>query len=481
MPEFDTVIRDGQVVTPDAVIPADLAMRAGEIAAIGPDLGEGAREVDASGQYILPGGVDPHCHIEQLSGMGVMNADTFDTATRSAALGGTTTVISFAAQQKGEALAKTVADYAVLAERGAHIDYAFHLSLSDVKVPDFDADLAALIKGGHRSIKVFTTYNIALDDRAILQVLARARAHGALVCVHAENDGLIAWTRDALLEAGHTDPVYHAMSHPRLAEVEAVERLCRFAEYFATPVMLFHISTAEALDVIRRAQARDVPVWAETCPHYLLMTAEVLDRPGQDGAKWMCSPPQRNPSDQVALWQGVAEGVLSIVSSDHAPYRFDVSGKLSAGPAARFDQIANGLPGLETRLPMMFDAMITKGKADLCAFADRTATAAAGIYGLTRKGRLVPGLDADVVLWDPQAVRTYGADDLHDNVGYNPWQGHRIRGLPTDVWSRGERIVTDGTLTSEPGRGLWQRRDTIGATSRIAPAAEVQLLEGTSQ
>ncbi len=480
MADFDTVIRGGQIVTPDAVIEADLAMRDGEIAAIGPDLSQGADEVDASGHCVLPGGVDPHCHIEQLSGMGVMNADTFDTATRSAALGGTTTVISFAAQQKGARLADTVADYAKRAKRGAHVDYAFHLSLSDIDVPDFAADLSALIDEGHRSIKVFTTYNIALDDRAILQVLAQARAHGALVCVHAENDGLIAWTRDALLAAGHTNPIYHAVSHPRLAEVEAVSRLCVFAEYFATPVMLFHISTAEALDVIRRARARGVPVWAETCPHYLLMSGDVLDRPGLDGAKWMCSPPQRDASDQAALWTAVSEGLIPIVSSDHAPYRYDASGKLSAGSDATFAQIANGLPGLETRMPLMFDAMVSKGKADLCAFADRTAGAAARIYGLARKGRLVAGLDADVVLWNPQASRTYGPDDLHDNVGYNPWQGHGISGLPTDVWSRGDRIVTAGELTSTPGRGHWQRRDSIGVKSEIPPAAEVQMLEGAS-
>ena len=477
---YDTVIRGGQVVMPERVEITDLAIKAGSIAAIGPGLATGTLEIDATGRFVMPGGVDPHCHIEQLSGMGVMNADTFETGTRSAAMGGTTSVISFAAQQQGQPLAETVSDYAVLAKRGALVDYAFHLSLSDVAVPGFEADLAHLVAEGHRSIKVFTTYyNISLDDHAILQVLAQARVHGALVCVHADNDGLIRWTRDALLAAGLTAPRYHAPSHPRLAEIEAVERMCRFAEFFATPVMLFHISTAEALDVIRAAQARGVPVWAETCPHYLFMTGSVLDRPGLEGAKWMCSPPQRKVADQAALWQAIEDGVVSVVSSDHAPYPNDASGKLSAGPEASFAQIANGLPGLETRLPLLFDAMVSQGRGGPEAFARLTATDPARIYGLPGKGQLTPGCDADVVLWDPDLTRTYGADDLHDNVGYNPWEGRTITGLPTDVWLRSDRIVTAGALTAEPGRGHWLTRDRIGVAAEIAPAAEVQLLEGS--
>jgi dihydropyrimidinase len=478
---FDTVIRGGQVVTDGKVVVADLAIRDGRIAAIGADLPAGATEIAATGRYVMPGGVDPHAHIEQLSGMGVMNADTFETATRSAAMGGTTTVISFAAQQKGQTLSETVADYKARAARGAMIDHAFHLSLADITAPDFDADLARLIGAGHRSIKVFTTYNIKLDDRAILHVMAVARKTGALVCVHAENDGLIGWARDALITAGLTQPRHHAPSHPRLAEIEAVERMCRFAEFFATPVMLFHISTREALEVIRSARARGVPVWAETCPHYLLMTDDVLDRPGNEGAKWMCSPPQRSADDQDALWAALDAGDLDVISSDHAPYRFDASGKLSAGPQAGFADIANGLPGLETRLPLLFDAMVSKGRLGPAAFAEYTATAPARIYGLETKGRLEVGLDADVVVWDPKASRRYGADDLHDNVGYNPWEGRDVTGWPTHVLSRGDMIVQGGAFQATPGRGKWLRRDRIGVASRIAPAHEVQIIEGAMQ
>ena len=349
--------------------------------------------------------------------------------------------------------------------------------MSDTNVPEFDADLAKLIGDGHRSIKVFTTYNIKLEDRAILHVLAQARAHGALVCVHAENDGLIGWTRDALIAAGLTAPRYHAVSHPRLAEVEAVERLCRFAEYMAQPVMLFHISAAESLDVIRAARTRGVPVWAETCPHYLFMTADVLDKPGIDGAKWMCSPPQRAAEDQTALWDALERGDLQLVSSDHAPYRFDETGKLSNGPHAAFPDIANGLPGLETRLPLLFDEMVVKGRLGPEAFVEITATAPARIYGLANKGRLSVGADADVVVWDPRATRTYEANDLHDNVGYNPWEGHTVTGQPSHVVSRGEVIVEEGACLAKPGRGRWIDRPAMGVSACSAPAYEVRVLE----
>lgn len=475
--EFDTVIRGGQVVTDTDVIAADLAILDGKIAAIGPDLPAGRAEFGARGRFVMPGGVDPHAHIEQLSGMGVMNADTFETATRAAAMGGTTSVISFAAQQKGQTLRETVDDYAARADRGAAIDYAFHLSLSDVAVPGFEDDLAALVAAGHRSIKVFTTYNIRLDDRAILHVLAQARAHGALVCVHAENDGLIGWASTALEAAGLTAPRYHAVSHPRLAEIEAVERMCRFAEFFATPVMLFHISTREAVDVIRAARARGVPVWAETCPHYLLMTDAVLDAPGIEGAKWMCSPPQRRTDDQAALWDGLADGTLQVISSDHAPYRFDETGKLSAGTDAPFSRIANGLPGLEPRLPLMFDAMVTRGAQDPVAFAQATAAEPARIYRLTQKGRLQPGADADVVIWNPEVEKTWGANDLHDNVGYNPWVGRSVRGWPEQVFLRGTLTVDQGRYLGQPGHGRWQHRAGIGVAASQPPAQEVTIIE----
>jgi dihydropyrimidinase len=459
--EYDLVIKGGQVATADAVFTADIAVSDGKIAALGTGL-SATETLDATGLIITPGGVDPHCHIEQMSGMGLMNADTFETATRSAAMGGTTSVISFAAQAKGQRLSDAAADYAARGARGAAIDYAFHLILADPGAPDYEADLASLIAQGNRSLKVFTTYNIGLDDAEILRALTIARDTGALTCIHAENDAIIAAARARLLAQGRTRPIDHAASRPRAAEIEAVARMCRLAEEAQAPVMIFHVSTAEAVAEIRAARARGAPVWAETCPHYLFQTENILDRPGIDGAKWMCSPPQRTLADQDALWAALARGDLHLVSSDHAPYRFDETGKLSAGPDAPFPAIANGMPGLEVRLPLMFDAMVSKGRLGLRKFVEITATAPARLYGLASKGHIAPGYDADLTLWDPGKTVTYGPNDLHDNVGYNPWEGTTVTGWPAHVLLRGTQIVADGTYQGTPGAGQWLHRAAIG-------------------
>lgn len=462
---YDRVITGGQIVTGGAVVAADIAIAAGRIAAIGTGF-SAADMIDATGLIVTPGGVDPHAHIEQMSGMGLMNADTFETATRSAAMGGTTTVISFAAQAKGQRLAEAIADYTARAARGAAIDHAFHILISDPDVPEFAADLRALIAAGHRSIKLFTTYNIGLSDAAILRVLRIAGDAGALTCIHAENDAIIADARARLLAEGRTRPIDHAASRPRAAEIEAVARMCHLAEIARAPVMIFHVSTREAVAEIAAARARGAPIWAETCPHYLFQTEAVLDRPGREGAKWMCSPPQRSMDDQEALWAGIAAGHIQIVSSDHAPYRFDDTGKFANGWDAPFPAIANGMPGLEPRQPLMFDAMVSRGRLGLAGFAEITAAAPAALYGLPGKGRIEPGHDADLVLWDPAQRVTYGADDLHDNVGYNPWEGTTVTGWPVAVFLRGEAVMREGEYLGTPGAGRWIARPTIGTKAQ---------------
>jgi dihydropyrimidinase len=459
----DLVIRGGRVVTGGALVEADIAVRTGKIAAIGHGF-DGAEVIDAAGLIVTPGGVDPHCHIEQMSGMGLMNADTFETATRSAAMGGTTSVISFAAQAKGQRLSDTVADYAARAARGAAIDHAFHISVSDPSVPEFEADLRALIAAGHRSIKVFTTYNIGLADDDILEILRIAGDAGALTCIHAENDAIIAAARARLLAEGRTRPLDHAASRPREAEIEAISRMCRLSEVARAPVMIFHVSTAEAVAEIAAARARGAPVWAETCPHYLFQTEDILDKAGMEGAKWMCSPPQRTRADQRALWAGLAAGHLQVVSSDHAPYRFDETGKFANGLDAPFPAIANGMPGLEVRQPLMFDAMVSQARLGAAGFARLTSEAPADLYGLPAKGRIAPGHDADLVLWDPLRAVTYGANDLHDNVGYNPWEGTTVTGWPVATLLRGMAVMRDGAWLGQPGAGQWLPRTAIGAS-----------------
>jgi dihydropyrimidinase len=459
-PEFDLVIRGGSVATTTDVFKADVGIRGERIAAVGERLGPGQREISAKGRYVLPGGIDSHCHIEQLSAGGLMNADTWESATTAAALGGTTTVISFAAQHVGMELPKVIDDYSALARRGAVVDYCFHLIIADATETLVRTDLPAAIKAGHASIKLFMTYDkLRVQDEQALDVLLTARQNRALVCVHAENHGMIAWMGKRLLERGYTHPRYHAVSHPRASETEAFERLIAMAGLIDQPIMIFHVSTAEGAAIIRRARGAGQKVYGETCPQYLFMTAQDLDRRGLEGAKWMCSPPPRTEADQSALWRALSLGDLQTVTSDHAPYRFDSSGKLSAGSKPNFKQIANGQPGLQTRLPLLFDAMTAEGGLGLRTFVNLTATEPARIYNLhDRKGSIAIGKDADIAIWNPKTKMTLTHAMMQDRTGYTPWHGRTVTGVPETVIRRGEVVVMDGKLAAVAGSGRFLPR-----------------------
>jgi dihydropyrimidinase len=457
---FDCVIRGGHVGTVVDTFDADIAVNDGVIAAIGHQLPAGTVEIDARDQLVLPGGVDTHAHIEQLSAAGIVNADTFESATTSAAFGGTTTVICFAAQHRGMNLMTVVDDYMTLARKGAVIDYSFHLIISDPTDVTLQEHVPALVGKGHSTLKVFMTYDLLnVGDEKLLDILLAARQNKALVCVHAENHGMISWMGKRLLEKGLTAPKFHAASHPRTSEAEAFNRLITFAEFIDQPIMIFHVSTAEGVDVIRNARGRGVKVFGETCPQYLFMTAKDLDRPGLEGAKWMCSPPQRAEADQEAIWRGLALGDLQTVSSDHAPYPFDATGKLLAGPNPNFKQIANGLPGIEARLPLLFDAMVSKGRLGLAKFVELTATAPAKIYNLhPRKGSIAIGSDADLVLWDPKRQVTLTDATFHDRTGYTPFAGRTVKGWPETVIRRGEVIIRGNEVCAKAGSGAFLPR-----------------------
>jgi dihydropyrimidinase len=467
MPEaFDCVVRGGRVGTAVDEFDADVGIKDGVIAAIGRNLPAGTSEIDARGKLVLPGGIDPHAHIEQLSSAGLVNADTFESATTAAAFGGTTTVIPFAAQHVGMNLMTVVEDYMALARKGAIVDYTFHMIITDPTEVTVKEHIPALVPQGHATLKVFMTYDrMQVGDEGLLDILLAARRAQALVCVHAENHGMISWMGKRLVDKGYTAPKYHTISHPRGSEAEAINRLITFAEFIDQPIMIFHVSTAEGVETIRQARGRGLKVFAETCPQYLFMTARDLDKPGLDGAKWMCSPPPRTEADQEAIWQGLALGDLQLVSSDHAPYAFDATGKLSAGPNATFKQIANGLPGVEVRLPLLFDAMVSKGRLGLAKFVELTATAPAKIYNLhPRKGSIAIGADADLVLWDPGRTVTLAAGMLHDRTGYTPFEGRTVTGWPETVLRRGETLVREGKLMAKPGSGAFLPR-TGGAAA----------------
>src|SRR5215207_582370 len=460
MQPFDLVIRGGTVATATDTMRADVGIRGETIAALGLGLDRGSREIDAHGELVLPGGVDSHAHIEQLSAAGIVNSDSFETATTAAAFGGTTTVISFAAQHVGMNLKKVVEEYHQLAERGAVVDYAFHMILADPTEATLAKDVPALVQAGHSSLKVFMTYDrLRVDDEQLLDVLAAARDNGAFVCVHAENHGMITWISKRLLKGGNTAPKYHSISHPRGSEAEAITRLIACAALVDQPIMIFHVSSAEGAAVIRQARGQGLKVFAETCPQYLFLTRHDLDKPGLEGAKWMFSPPAREKSAQEALWQALALGDLQLVSSDHAPYAFDKTGKLAAGNNPTFKQIANGMPGLEARLPLLFDAMVSKGRFDLNRFVAWTATEPAKIYGLhPKKGAIAIGADADIAIWDPKKKVTFSDATVKDRTRYTPCPGRTVTGWPTTVLRRGEIIVENGALDAPPGGGRFLPR-----------------------
>jgi dihydropyrimidinase len=462
MPEaqFDCVIRAGRVATAVDEFDADVGIKDGAIVAIGRNLGKGAREIDASGRLVLPGGIDAHAHIQQLSSAGIVNADTFESATTAAAFGGTTTAICFAAQHRGANLMQVVDDYMALARKGAVIDYTLHLIIADPTEVTLKEHVPALVSQGHSTLKVFMTYDLLnVGDEKLIEILFAARQNKALVCVHAENHGMVSWMGKRLVEKGYLAPRYHTIGHPRGCEAEAINRLITFAELIDQPIMIFHVSTAEGVATIRAARGRGLKVFAETCPQYLFMTGKDADKPGLEGAKWMCSPPPRTQADQEAIWQGLALGDLQVISSDHAPYAFDATGKLAAGPSPNFKQIANGIPGIEARLPVLFDAMVSKGRLGLQKFVEVTATAPAKIYNLhPRKGSIAIGADADIVLWDPERRVTLTDELMHDRAGYTPYAGRTLTGWPVTVMRRGEVIVSEGKLSAKPGSGAWLPR-----------------------
>ena len=455
MESLDLVVRNGTVVSASDTMTCDVGVRDGRVVALAQDLPRGKREIDASERLVLPGGIDSHCHIEQHSSFGVMCADDFRSGTISAAFGGTTTIIPFAAQHRGQSLREVVEDYHARATPKAVTDYAFHLIISDPTEQVLGQELPALIRDGYTSFKVYMTYELLrLDDYQMLDVLDIARREQAMVMVHAENHDVIRWFSRRLLDRGHRLPRYHAVSHPRIAEGEATGRAINLAELIDVPLLIVHVSAEEAIDAIRDARRRGLRIYGETCPQYLFLTAKDLDRDGMEGAKYCCSPPPRDEAAQEAVWRGLEDGSFEVFSSDHAPYRFDESGKLAKGPNAAFKDIANGVPGIELRLPLLFSEGVGGGRIDLNRFVALTATNAARLYGLyPRKGSIMVGADADIAIWNPEREVKVSADMLHDNVGYTPYEGRTVRGWPETVLIRGRTVIDDGNLEVEPGSG----------------------------
>ena len=475
MTEFDLVVRGGTVVTAADTIHCDIGVRDGRISALADNLPLGGEEIDASGLLVLPGGIDGHCHLDQPLSDGAVMADDFFSGTRSAACGGTTTVIPFACQTKGDSLRAAVEDYHQRADGKAVIDYAFHLIVSDPTEQVLGQELPALIEEGYTSFKIYMTYDdLKLNDRQILDTLALARQHGAMVMMHAENSDGIAWLTERLELEGRTAPKYHAVSRPMPIEREATQRAITLAELAEIPIMLVHVSSRDAVEQIRWAQGRGLRIYAETCPQYVLLTAEDLDLPGFEGAKCVCSPPPRDASSHQAIWDGLTSGLFQVFSSDHAPFRYeDSKGKKLKGESASFPYVPNGIPGIETRMPLLFSEGVNGGRLDLNAFVALTATNPAKMYGLhPQKGTIAIGSDADIALWDPDREVTVSNGMLHHDVDYTPYEGMTVRGWPIRTISRGTTVWGDGNFSGKKGFGRFLRCDRPDP-ARLSPTSGV--------
>ncbi|MCX7340139.1 MAG: dihydropyrimidinase [Hyphomicrobiales bacterium] len=460
---YDTIIFGGTVVTASDTIRCDVGIRAGRVATLGLDLGEAAETIDATGLYVVPGGIDSHVHIAQPSGPGIIMADGFESCTRSAAFGGNTTILPFCLQETGQSLRQAVTDYHAKADGQCHVDVSFHLIISDPNEQVLGQELPALVRDGYSSFKVFMTYDgLALTDIQILETMAVARETGALMMIHAENYDAIRFLTAQLERKGDTAPFFHGKSRPIPVEREATHRAITLAELMDVPLVVVHVSNGEARDEIARAQDKGLNIMAETCPQYLVLTEDDMKGLNMEGAKYVCSPPPRDKASQVACWEGLKSGVFSLFSSDHCPFRYeDEAGKLRPKGRTSFRWVPNGIPGVAARLPILFSEGVSKGRIDINTFVAVTATNHAKTYGLyPQKGTIAVGSDADIVLWDPRREETITNANQHHGADYTPYEGFGVTGWPVLTMVRGRTVVRDGVLVGHKGHGRHMPRAT---------------------
>jgi len=470
---FDTIIRGGTIATAADTFSCDIGITGGTITALGTNLGDASEIVDASGKLVLPGGIDSHVHLSQPSGPGITMADDFESGTRAAAFGGNTMVLPFAMQQKGESLREVVKQYHAKADGNCYVDVSFHLIIADATDRVLGQELPALVEDGYTSFKVFMTYEgMALSDMEMLNVMSVARETGALVMVHAENYDAIRFLTDRLERAGHTAPRFHGTSRPIPVEREATHRAISLAELVDVPIMIVHVSNGEAMEEIRRAQQRGLKIYGETCPQYLVLTEKDMDGLNMEGARYVCSPPPRDEKSQKECWAGLEQHVFSLFSSDHCPFRYDdPQGKLNPKGRTSFRWVPNGIPGVETRLPILFSEGVKKGRISLNDFVAFTATNHAKTYGLyPRKGTIAIGSDADIAIWDPKKSVTFQDKTVKDRAGFTPWKGRTVKGWPTTVLLRGEVLVENDKLRAKPGSGQFLARKAGKAAEPLGRA-----------
>src|SRR5580704_16208440 len=456
------LIRNGTFVTSIKTFPADILIEGERIKDVAPGIPieKAHRIIDAAGMLLLPGGIDVHTHLDMPFG-GTTSSDDFETGTRAAAFGGTTTLIDFAIQPKGTRMRDALDTWWKKAEGRATIDYGLHMIVTDLGEAGLE-DMDDMVREGVASFKLFMAYPgvLMVDDATIFQALGRTAKNGALICMHAENGSVIDVLIARALAEGKTAPIYHGLTRPVAAEAEAVHRAIAMSEIAGAPVYIVHLSSEEALNEVREARDRGVPAFAETCPQYLLLSIDDLARPNFEGAKYVFTPPLRPKEHQPKLWDGLKHDYQQVVTTDHCPFCFEDQKILGKDD---FTKIPNGGPGIENRLQLIYHHGVNAGKLSLNRFVEITSTTPARIFGMyPQKGEIAPGSDADIVIWDPGALYTISAQTHHMRVDYSMFEGFPVRGNARTVLSRGEVIVDGGEFLGKPGRGRFLKRAARG-------------------
>src|SRR6188768_268148 len=456
-----TLITNGTIVTADGSYVADILIDGETIASIGHDLAAGGATaddtIDATGKYVIPGGIDVHTHMELPFG-GTFAKDTFETGTRAAAFGGTTSIVDFAVQSKGKSLREGLDAWHAKAEGNAVADYGFHMIMSDV-TDDTLAEMDGLVDEGIADFKLFTAYPGVFysDDGAIFRAMQQTAKNGGLIMMHAENGMAIDVVAAQTVEAGTTDPIGHGLAREAIFEGEATNRVIRLAEAAGVPVYIVHLSAREALQEVRAARDRGTKAFAETCPQYLFLSLDDLGN-GFEGAKFVCSPPLRPKDHWADLWTGLVKDDLQIVSTDHCPFDFHGQKELGQGD---FRKIPNGLPGVEDRVDLMHDGGVVAGRITKERWVEILSTAPAKMFGMyPQKGSISIGADADLVVYDPHKKRTISAKTHHMHVDYSCYEGRQVQGASDVVLSRGSVIVRNGEFTGRKGAGRFVKRGT---------------------
>jgi dihydropyrimidinase len=456
------LIQNGTVVTAESTFPADILVDGEKIKEVRSGIPQKAGDtvLDASGLLLLPGGIDAHTHLDMPFG-GTTSSDDFETGTRAAAFGGTTTIVDFAIQARGTRMRDALDAWWKKAENKACIDYGLHMIVTDLAGAGLE-DMDDMVREGVASFKLFMAYPnvLMVDDATIFRALSQTAKNGALICMHAENGGVIDVIVQRALAEGKTAPIYHALTRPTTAEAEAVHRAIALSEMAGAPVYIVHLSSEDALNEVREARDRGVKAFAETCPQYLLLSIEELERPNFEGAKYVFTPPLREKKNLGKLWDGLKHDHLQVVSTDHCPFCFEDQKILGKDD---FTKIPNGGPGIENRLQLIHHHGVNQGKLTINRFVELVSTTPARIFGMyPRKGVLAPGSDADIVLWDPTASHTISAATHHMRVDYSMFEGFQVKGNVRSVMSRGEVIIHDGKFLGKSGRGQYLKRQARG-------------------